>query len=58
MRSVRYLVVLVVLCGFSMSAFGLPRERDGDMHPIVKMVKRVVRALGDGLIVPTPAPKP
>ena len=61
MRSVRYLVVLVVLSGFSMSVFGFSREgreptnRDRD-NAVVKFVKRVVRALGDGLTVPGTKP--
>jgi hypothetical protein len=48
----------VVLLGFSVSA--IPRE-DRVREPrekVIKIIKKVVRALGDGLIIPTPPPKP
>jgi hypothetical protein len=55
-RSVR-VAVAVCLLVVSMGAFGIPREgpeprrRDRD-NAVEKFVKRVVRALGDGLTVP------
>ena len=51
-------LVMSVLVGGSV--FASPRE-DRTREPgnrIVKIVKRVVRSLGDTMTVPTPAPKP
>ncbi len=50
-----------LLAVFSLSAFGSTREERGiggwkDRVP--KFVKRVVKTFGDGLVSPTPAPKP
>jgi hypothetical protein len=61
MRRVFYrgVVVSVVSLVLAAGAFGIPREgreaksRDRD-NAVVKFVKRVVRSLGDGLIIPTP----
>jgi hypothetical protein len=57
-RGVAVAVVSVVV---SAGAFGIPREsrerRDRE-SVVVKFVKRLVRALGDGITVPTPTPKP
>ena len=67
MRRVFYRGVAVGVMSFVLAAgaFGLPREgrepgeRSRDREsPVAKFVKRVVRALGDGLVTPTPAPKP
>ncbi len=62
MRQGVRIAVGVCLLVFSMSAFGIPRdgrERTRDREsPAAKFVKRVVRSLGDGLILPTPAPVP
>ena len=67
MRRSFYRGVAVGLMSFVLAAgaFGLTREgresreRSHDReNPIVKFVKRVVRTLGDGITVPTPAPKP
>ncbi len=67
MHRVIYAVVVVV-CSLSLSA--APREGRESLDsrdrasPIVKAVRRVIRALGDGLTipgsnpVPNPAPKP
>ena len=64
MRRIFYRGMAVGVMSFVLAAgaFGLPREdrersRDHE-SPIVKFVKRVVRTLGDGLVTPTPAPKP
>lgn len=46
-------LVLVVSVVLAFGVFAAPRER-----PAQKFVKRVVRALGDLLTVPVPAPKP
>jgi hypothetical protein len=59
--SIRVAVVVVSVV-VSTAVFGVPREgreaaRDRE-SPVVKFVKRVVRSLGDGITVPTPAPKP
>jgi hypothetical protein len=58
MRRVGYALLLVV---FAVSAFGVTREegrpRDRDKgNAVVQMVKRIVRALGDGLTIPTRRP--
>jgi hypothetical protein len=56
------MAVVVVSLVATVGVFGMsrePRERTRDREsPVVKFVKRVVRALGDGITVPTPAPKP
>ena len=62
MRRVFRGVVLLVLVLGSGGVFGIPREgkertRDPE-SPVVRYVKRVVRSLGDGLTLPTPAPTP
>lgn len=64
MRRIFYRGMAVGVMSFVLAAgaFGLPREgrecsRDRE-SPIVKFVKRLVRTLGDGITVPTPAPKP
>ena len=62
MRQGVRIAVGVCLLVFSMGVFGIPREgrertRDRE-SPAVKFVKRVVRSLGDGLTLPTPAPVP
>jgi hypothetical protein len=55
MRRVGYALLLVV---FAVSAFGVtregvrPRERDKG-SAVVQIVKKVVRALGDGLTIPS-----
>jgi hypothetical protein len=59
MRSVRYLL-LVAVVGVSLSVVALPREggrereRKERVNPVVEVVKRAVRALGDFLVTPTP----
>lgn len=59
-RSIR-VAVGVCLLVVSVGAFGIPREgrepksRDRE-NAVVKMVKRVVKALGDGLTVPGTKP--
>jgi hypothetical protein len=56
-RGVLAVVVLVVL---SVSVSARPRDerpvRDprGKRDPIVKVIKKIIRSLGDGLSVPTP----
>jgi hypothetical protein len=56
-RGVAAVAVILMLAG---SAFAVPREgreqaRERGREPgIVKMVKKIIRALGDGLIVPLP----
>jgi hypothetical protein len=58
MRRVVYALLLVV---FAVSAFGVTREeartREREKgNPVVQIVKRIVRALGDGLTIPTRRP--
>lgn len=57
-RGVAAVVVIFMLAG---SAFAVPREgreqgrgRESGFVKTVKMVKKVVRALGDGLTIPWP----
>jgi hypothetical protein len=54
MRRVGYALLVVV---FAVSAFGVTREearpRQRGKTGVIEMVKRVVRALGDGLTIPT-----
>jgi hypothetical protein len=52
--------VLVVSAVLAFGVFGAPREagRDSRERSAVKVVRRVVRALGDLLTVPVPAPTP
>jgi hypothetical protein len=52
-------VVVLAVVALSLSVFAAPRgERPRDPRekrdPIVKVVKRIIKSLGDGLIVPTP----
>ena len=59
----RRVVQALVVVAVSLSVSGAPREgRDlprDKSSPIVKMVKRIVKSLGDGLTIPTnPSPKP
>jgi hypothetical protein len=61
MRFFRGVAVVVVSLALSHAVIAGPREgvRSPDAeNVIVKMVKRIVRTLGDGLTVPTPAPPP
>lgn len=56
-RGVSVVVLSVLLVG---SAFAAPQERDQEFRekkqpsPIVKVLKKVIGALGDFLITPTP----
>lgn len=61
MRRVVYALVVVLV---SLSVSGAPRDgRDvprDKVSPVVKMMKKIVRTLGDGLTIPgsSPSPKP
>jgi hypothetical protein len=52
--------VLAVACivAFSLSLSAAPREQRepvrGKRDPIVKIIKKVIRSLGDGLVLPIP----
>ena len=54
-RGVAAIAVIVVLAGNAMAA---PREKfdreRGRTNPIIKVVKRIIQALGDGLTIPWP----
>jgi len=53
-RGVAVLCLLVLLAGNLVAA---PRDSRGPRDkgsPVVKAIKKLVRALGDGLIIPTP----
>ena len=61
--SVRGVAAVAVMVALSTSVFAAPREeRDRDRgrerDRIVKIIKKVVRALGDGLTVPIGSPRP
>jgi hypothetical protein len=62
MRLARGVTVAVVTLALAGSASALPREQDGPRRSrergVVQVVKKLVRALGDGLIVPLPKPLP
>lgn len=53
----RRVVVLLLLVVFAVSAFGAsrdePRSRDREKRNVVQMVVRIIRALGDGLTIPS-----
>jgi hypothetical protein len=55
-RVSRGLVVLSLLVAFSAPAFARPSfdEPRDPKSRIIKILKRIVTALGDGLIMPTP----
>ena len=57
--SVRGVAALAVIVALSTSVFAAPREerdrdRGRDRGTIVKIIKKIVRALGDGLTIPLP----
>lgn len=57
-RGVAVVTVIVVVAGNVAAA---PRERGATkekVSPVVKMLKGIVRSLGDGLTVPLPGPRP
>lgn len=60
--SVRGVAAVAVIFALAGSAVALPREQNEPRRSreqgIVKAIKRIVRALGDGLIVPLPKPQP
>lgn len=62
--SVRGVAAVAVILALAGSAVAGPREvkdkgRDrGQEQSILKMIRTIVRGLGDGLIVPIPSPKP
>jgi hypothetical protein len=52
----RFASVAVLMLLVTGSAYGAPREsRD---TPVLKVIKRVVKSLGDGIVIPLPPPKP
>lgn len=60
-KSVRGVAAVAVILMLAGNAFAIPREGRGDKsrertreQGIVKVVKKVVRALGDGLVIPWP----
>jgi hypothetical protein len=59
-RAFKSVAVCAVVLAFAGSSFAAPREtreqgrERGRESGIVKTVKKIVRALGDGLIVPLP----
>lgn len=56
--AVRVVAAVAVILAVAGNTFALPREDREQAryrgHAIVKIVKKVVRALGDGLTVPLP----
>jgi hypothetical protein len=55
---VRGAAAVAVIAALSTSAMAAPREdvdrERGRSNPIVKVVKRIIQALGDGLTIPRP----
>jgi len=55
---VRGLAAVLVIVAFSGSALAVTREgregRDRKDNPVVKVIKKIVKSLGDGLIIPLP----
>ena len=60
--SVRSVAAVAVILAVSVSVAAAPREKvDRERSrktSIVKVVKRIIQSLGDGLTVPLPGPKP
>ena len=61
--SIRGFAALAVMGMLSSSVYAVPaenrdRERGRERDRITKIIKKVVRALGDGLTVPLPGPRP
>jgi hypothetical protein len=58
LKSSLQIMAVAVLLMLSGKAFALPREgqeqRFNREQAVVKMVKKIVRALGDGLTIPRP----
>lgn len=57
--SVRGVAAVLVIVGLSGSMLAAPREARGPRdrsNPIMKIIKKIVVALGDGLTIPTPKP--
>jgi hypothetical protein len=60
MRLMVYVRVFVVLVSVSVAVSGsarerdVPREKEGPVVRVVKVVKKAVRSLGDMLVVPRP----
>ena len=57
--SVRGVAAVAVIVALSTSVFAAPpeerdRERGRDRGGIVKVIKKIIRGLGDGLIIPIP----
>jgi hypothetical protein len=58
----RYVVVCSVIAGLWVggSAYGAPRDNREPRerrNPVLKIVK-IVKSLGDGIVIPLPPPKP
>lgn len=52
---VRGVVAVSVILALSASAAAVPRDDRGPREgPITKIIKKIVRSLGDGLIIPLP----
>jgi hypothetical protein len=51
LNSVAAMGVILAVAG---SAFAVPREGRNREQAVVKMVKKIVRALGDGVTIPKP----
>jgi len=55
--ALRGAVALSVIVVFSLNALAAPRETPNPRergNPIGKVVKKIIKSLGDGLVVPTP----
>jgi hypothetical protein len=56
----RYVAALCAVLLVSGSLSAAPREtrERGRENPVLKVIKRLVSGLGDGIVVPLPPPKP
>jgi hypothetical protein len=49
----RGVLALSLVVAFSTSLYAAPREKE---RPVTRIVKKVIRALGDLITIPTPTP--
>jgi hypothetical protein len=57
MRGYRYVVGLAIVVGLTVGAAAAPHEREPQGGTFRKVVRKI-KALGDLLTIPVPAPKP
>ena len=55
---VRGVAVVSVIVVLSANVAAAPRERGKEKVPTITKLLRFVRSLGDGIVIPLPAPRP